>query len=210
MFAPMTSRFAGRNALVTGSTQGLGRALLERLADEGLSGAIVTGRNPERGAEVVTSLEQRGCESVFVPADLSNAAEVAELLEQAQERFGVLHHLANCAAVTDRGSILDTDVALFDTMLAVNVRAPFLLIQGVARLARERGVPASIVNIGSVVAWGGPEILAPYSISKGALMTLTRNAASATPSLVPRYSARVGTSTSDPPRPADADTVNDT
>ena len=173
----MTSRFAGRNALVTGSTQGLGRALLERLADEGLSGAIVTGRNAERGAEVVQSLNQRGCDALFVAADLSDPTEVAGLIDNAERRFGVVHHLANCAAITDRGSILDTDVELFDAIMAVNVRAPFQLIQGIARLARAAGVPASVVNIGSVVAWGGPEILAPYSISKGALMTLTRNAA---------------------------------
>ncbi len=173
----MTSRFSGRNALVTGSTQGLGRALVERLADEGLSAAIVTGRNPERGAEVVESLDQRGCSAFFVAADLSNASQVSALIDAAKQRLGVVHHLANCAALTDRGSILDTDVELFDAMMAVNVRAPFQLIQGVARLAREAEVPASVVNIGSVVAWGGPEILAPYSISKGALMTLTRNAA---------------------------------
>ncbi len=173
----MTSRFAGRTALVTGSTQGLGRALLERLADEGLSKAIVTGRHPDRGAETVRALTQRGCDARFVPADLSDPSDVTELLDRAEQHLGVVHHLANCAAVTDRGSILDTDVELFDTMMAVNVRAPFQLIQGVARLARAASVPASIVNIGSVVAWGGPEILAPYSISKGALMTLTRNAA---------------------------------
>ncbi len=173
----MTSRFAGRNALVTGSTQGLGRALLERLADEGLSAAIVTGRNRERGAEVVESLTGRGCTASFVAADLSNPTDVRVLVDAARNRLGVVHHLGNCAAITDRGSILDTDMELFDTMMAVNVRAPFQLIQGVARLAREAGVPASIVNIGSVVAWGGPEMLAPYSISKGALMTLTRNAA---------------------------------
>ncbi|MGI9610115.1 MAG: SDR family oxidoreductase [Acidimicrobiia bacterium] len=173
----MTSRFTGRNAIVTGSTQGLGRALVERLADEGLAGAVVTGRNATRGGEVVAELKRRGCVARFIPADLARSADVQNLVDHAAQEFGVIHHLANCAAVTDRGSILDTDVELFDQMMAVNVRAPFQLIQGVAGLARAAGVPASVVNIGSVVAWGGPEILAPYSISKGALMTLTRNAA---------------------------------
>ncbi|NNE95866.1 MAG: SDR family oxidoreductase [Acidimicrobiales bacterium] len=173
----MSSRFQGRNAIVTGSTQGLGRALLERMADEGLSGAIVTGRSVERGNDVVAGLAARGCEATFVSADLADPDDAQRIIEIARESYGVVHHLANCAAITDRGSILDTGVDLFDAMMAVNVRAPFLLIQGVARMARAAGTPASIVNIGSVVAWGGPEILAPYSISKGALMTLTRNAA---------------------------------
>ena len=173
----MTGRFSGRNALVTGSTQGLGRALLERLADEGLSGAVVTGRNAERGAEVVASLKDRGCEAIFVAADLSDSASVEGIIGAARERFGVIHHLANCAALTERGTILDTSTDFFDKMMAVNTRAPFQLIQGVAHMAREAKVPASVVNIGSVVAWGGPPNLVAYSTSKGALMSLTKNAA---------------------------------
>lgn len=173
----MERRFAGRNALVTGSTQGLGRELLERMADEGLAGALVTGRNADRGADVCASLQERGCDAHFAPADLSNADDVAALISTAQSKFNVIHHLANCAALTDRGSVLDTSPEFFDRMMAVNVRAPFQLIQGVATMARAAGSPASIVNIGSVVAYGGPAILAPYSISKGALMTLTKNAA---------------------------------
>ncbi len=173
----MTGRFSGRNAIVTGSTQGLGRALLERMADEGLSGAVVTGRHAERGAEVVASLTERGCDAIFVAADLSDAASVEGIIRAAQERFGVVHHLANCAALTERGTILDTSTDFFDKMMAVNTRAPFQLIQGVAHMARAAKVPASVVNIGSVVAWGGPPNLLAYSTAKGALMSMTKNAA---------------------------------
>jgi len=72
--------FRGRNALVTGSTQGVGEALLNRMADAGLSGAVVVGRNPDRGAAVVADLKAKGCDAVFVPTDLEDPASIEGLL----------------------------------------------------------------------------------------------------------------------------------
>ena len=171
-------RFAGRIALVTGSTQGLGEALMRRMADDGLSGAVVTGRSAERGRAVVEDLTGRGCDAVFVAADLADAASVAALVPAARERFGRVDHLANCGALTARGDLFDTTPELFDDMMAINVRAPFQLVQGVAALARENDRPASIVNVGSMAAHGGAPFITPYSISKGALAIMTRTAAS--------------------------------
>lgn len=171
------SRFRGRVAVVTGSTQGVGEALLHQLADEGLVGAIVTGRNASRGVAVVEALEQKGCDAHFVPADLARADDVAAVAEAADDRFGRIDHLANCAGVTDRGDVWDTEPELFDNMMAVNVRAPFQLIQATAKLARRNGAPASVVNVGSVAAYGGAPFITPYSISKGALMTMTKSVA---------------------------------
>ena len=171
------SRFRGRVALVTGYTQGVGEALLHQMADEGLVGAIVTGRNAARGVAVVEALEQKGCDAWFVPADLADADDVAGIAEAADERFGRIDHLANCAGVTDRGDVWDTEPALFDRMMAVNVRAPFQLIQATAKIARRNGSPASVVNVGSVAGYGGAPFITPYSISKGALMTMTKSVA---------------------------------
>ncbi len=170
-------RFAGRVAIATGSTQGLGEALLHRLADEGLAGAVVTGRDRDRGTSVVEALAVKGCEAIFVPADLADADDVASIVLRAEARFGVVDHLANCAAMNDRGDIWDTTPELFDKMMAVNVRAPFLLVQGVARLARETGRPATIVNVGSVAGYGGAPFITPYSISKGGLTVMTKTTA---------------------------------
>ncbi|MGI9645517.1 MAG: SDR family oxidoreductase [Ilumatobacteraceae bacterium] len=170
-------RFAGRVAIATGSTQGLGEALLHRMADEGLRGAVVTGRDAARGAAVVTALEAKGCEAMFVGADLADAGSVAAIVPAAEERFGAVDHLANCAGKTDRGDVWDTTPDLFDAMMAVNVRAPFLLVQGIAELARRTGRPASVVNIGSVAGYGGAPFITPYSISKGALSIMTKTTA---------------------------------
>lgn len=173
----MTGRFAERVALVSGSTQGLGRAVLLEMARDGLSGAMVTGRDGDRGAAVCAELAELGCDAAFVAADLDDVDQVARLLTAADDRFGRIDHLANCAAVTDRGDVWSTTADFWDWMMAVNVRAPFLLSQGVARLARRHGRPASIVNVGSVAGYGGAPAIMAYSVSKGALTTLTKTLA---------------------------------
>ncbi len=171
------SRFDDRVALVTGSTQGLGRSLLLQMAGEGLAGAVVTGRNEARGAAVVDELRSLGCDAVFIAADLDSAEQVELLVAGADDRFGRIDHLANCAAVTERGDVWTTTSHFWDWMMAVNVRAPFLLTQGVARIAVRAERPASVVNIGSVAGYGGPEFITAYSVSKGALTTMTKSLA---------------------------------
>ncbi len=171
------ARFDGRVALVTGSTQGVGEALLHLMADEGLAGAVVTGRDHKRGDAVRSRLESKGCTTIFERVDLADPAGVAHLVAAADAEFGRVDHLANCAALTTRGDVWDTTTELFDHMMAVNVRAPFQLIQGVARMARRNGHPASVANVGSVSGHGGQPFITAYCISKGALMTMTKNVA---------------------------------
>ena len=172
-------RFAGKVALVTGSTQGLGEAIADRFVGEGLGGLVVTGRNSERGEAVAERLTAAGCETIFVGADLAEADATSALIDETDRVFGRLDVLVNAAGDTGRGTIEDTSMELFDYMMAVNVRAPFLLIQGAVRIMRREGIEGSIVNIASVASRGGPPHLTAYSTSKGALVTLTRNVAHA-------------------------------
>lgn len=171
------SRFDGKVALVTGSTQGLGEAIAHRLASEGASGIVVSGRDPERGASVADRLNEQGTRAVFVRAHLELHEEVEQLIAATDAAFGRLDILVNAAAVGWRGTIVDTDVELWNTIMNVNVRAPFFLTQGAIAIMRREGIEGSIVNIGSVTGYGGPPYLAPYSISKGALIPFTRNVA---------------------------------
>ena len=170
-------RFSGKTALVTGSTQGLGEAVAERFTAGGLSGLVVTGRDRDRGEAVRRRMAEGGCEAIFVAADLTDPGAAARLIDAADQHFGRLDILVNAAGDTCRGTVEDTGFELYERLMAVNFRAPFQLLQGAARLMKREGAEGSIVNISSIVAHGGPAYLTIYSASKGALVTLTRNAA---------------------------------
>jgi NAD(P)-dependent dehydrogenase (short-subunit alcohol dehydrogenase family) len=85
--------------------------------------------------------------------------------------------LVNAAGITDRGTIFDTTPELFDRMFAVNVRAPFFLMQEAAKIMRREKIEGTMVNILSMSAHGGQPFISAYCGSKGALATLTKNAA---------------------------------
>src|SRR5690606_17877368 len=109
-------------------------------------------RNAELGAAVAGSL---GGVAKFVAADLEDFGAVAGLVPAAEAAFGRLDILCNIAASTERGTILDTDQALFDRIFAINVRAPFFLMQGAAQLMRRQAEGGAVVNVSSVNAHGG-------------------------------------------------------
>ncbi|MHB1103487.1 MAG: SDR family oxidoreductase [Devosia sp.] len=173
------SRLTGKIAVVTGAAQGIGEAAARLFAARGIAGLVLTDRNAELGAAVAASLEEQGTRAVFVAADLADPEQVAGIVPAAERGFGRVDILCNIAGNTERGTIADTDRALFDRIFAVNVRAPFFLIQDAVKLMQARKIEGSIVNILSVNAHGGTSFLAPYSASKGALLTLTRNVAGA-------------------------------
>jgi NAD(P)-dependent dehydrogenase (short-subunit alcohol dehydrogenase family) len=173
----MTAEFSDRVLVVTGGTQGLGEAIAVLFAERGASGIVVTGRNKERGAHAAQRLSQLGAKAIFVPAELARMEDCRAVLAAARETFGEVHHLVNAAGITKRGTILDTTPALFDEIMAVNVRAPFFLMQDAIRLMIETGTEGTIVNILSTAAHCGAPVLSPYSTSKAALALLTKNTA---------------------------------
>jgi NAD(P)-dependent dehydrogenase (short-subunit alcohol dehydrogenase family) len=169
--------FEGRTALVTGSTQGVGRAVALRLACEGAAGIVVCGRDERRGAEVVGRLHELGTEASFVRVDLEQPDSCRTLVAAAEAELGHLDALVNAAGSTRRGDILDTDVQLFDELMAVNARAPLLLMQDAIRGMIRRGTRGSIVNVASVASDGSVPRLLPYAASKAALVSMSRNIA---------------------------------
>jgi NAD(P)-dependent dehydrogenase (short-subunit alcohol dehydrogenase family) len=166
-------------AVVTGGTQGLGRAIVERLIAEGCTRAVVAGRGAEAGKAAARVLSGLGADVRFVQADMGRIDEAQALIDAAADAFGVVTALVNSAAATDRGSILDTTAEAWDAHMAVNARGPFFALQRLARRAIEAGHPAACVNILSMVVHAGQSYLAPYSASKAALANVTKNAANA-------------------------------
>lgn len=167
----------GKVAIVTGGTQGLGAAIAATLAERGAQGMVICGRNAAKGAAHAARLNALGTQAIYVQADLEKVDDCRRVVHMADATFGRVDVLVNAAAITDRGSILDTDPALFDRMMAINVRAPFYLMQDSILIMRREGIAGSIVNIGSMSAMAGQPFLAAYCTSKGALATLTRNTA---------------------------------
>ena len=171
------SRFDGMTAIITGASQGLGEAVARMMIARGLAGVTIAGRNQERGSAVRRDLEALGAKARFVAGDLADLAIVDRIIASHEAAFQTCDVLVNSAAITDRGSIIDTTPELFDRMFAINTRAPFFLMQGVAQMQRAAGKPGAMVNVLSMSAHGGQSFLAAYSASKGALLTLTKNTA---------------------------------
>jgi NAD(P)-dependent dehydrogenase (short-subunit alcohol dehydrogenase family) len=168
---------AGKVAVVTGSTQGLGETIAHMFADREATGLVICGRNRVNGERVRAALEAKGAKTVYVPADLARLEDADAVITAADDTFGRVDCLVNAAALTDRGTIWDTDPALFDRMFAINVRAPFFLTQGAARIMRRTGTRGTMVNIISMSGHGGQPFITAYCASKGALITLTKNIA---------------------------------
>lgn len=138
---------------------------------------LITGRHEGRGQKVVRDLKEAGCHAVFVKADLENVADCQRIIETAEHTFGQIHVLVNAAAMTSRGSIFDSSVELWDKMMAINMRAPFILMQACIKNMRQHKTEGAIVNVLSVAAHGGQPFIGTYSASKGGLAVLTKNTA---------------------------------
>src|SRR5262249_44804778 len=148
-------------------------AIARRAVAEGAS-VMIHGRDRERGEALVTELAPHAALTV---EDIADPAAPARMIAGTIAAFGRLDALVNNAALVTRSNLQTTDVAFFDRMMAVNVRAPMLLIQAAfPHLKSSRGV---VLNIGSVNGYCGEANLLAYSISKGGLMTLSRNLADA-------------------------------
>jgi NAD(P)-dependent dehydrogenase (short-subunit alcohol dehydrogenase family) len=171
------ANLAGKIAVVTGGTQGLGEAIARLVAERGAAGLVICGRNAENGARVANEVSASGCTTVFVRADLAKVAECRNVIAEANRRFGRVDVLINAAALTDRGNIFDTTEERYNEIFDVNVRAPFFLIQETVRVMRREKIAGAIVNIQSMSAHGGQPFITAYCASKGAVATLTRNAA---------------------------------
>ena len=169
----------GRVVVVTGSSQGVGLGIAMAAARAGAEGVLVTGRDAAKGAAAAAEVQASGAPAHFVGADLEDAHAPDLIFDAALERFGRVDALVNCAALTDRGSLAEADLRLWERLFAVNARAPFFLMQRLVRHLTARGAPGSIVNVLSIHARGGGPELAVYAGSKAALAGLTKNAAHA-------------------------------
>ena len=164
-------------AIITGSTQGLGEGIARVLISRGLSELVICGRNTENGNRLAKEFNQLGCKTVYVEADLSKVDDCYKIVDTAKNKFGRVDILVNSAGTTDRGYLINTTPELYDYIMNVNARAPFLLMQGVVKIMINNDTAGTILNISSMSSHGGQPFLAAYSMSKSALDCLTKNTA---------------------------------
>ncbi|WP_439487474.1 SDR family oxidoreductase [Algoriphagus sp.] len=163
-------RLKDKVIIVTGSTMGIGKAIAKKAVSEGAK-VIIHGLEEELGAQVI--LELGDANAKLHIEDISNAGAPQRLVELAINTWGRLDSIVNNAAIVAASTILDTDKEFISRILEVNTVAPCLLIQAaLPHLIKNHG---AVLNIGSINAWCGEHNLLAYSISKGALMTMTRN-----------------------------------
>jgi hypothetical protein len=165
--------FQHKTIIVTGGAQGIGKAVSQAFA---LSGAFVciADIDAEAGEEWVEILCDRGLNARFLPADVSDPAQVRSLVEQVVEVGGAIDVLINNAGISWKGTFADRSVDDWDRIIEVNLRGPYLC----AQLAAPHMPPGSaIVNIASTRAFMSEPNTEPYSASKGGVVALTHSLA---------------------------------
>jgi 3-oxoacyl-[acyl-carrier protein] reductase len=169
------SQLAGKAALVTGGSRGIGAAIAKHLAREGADVAITYASSPDKANAVVAeiqSLERRG---LAIKADSADPAAVTSAVEKTAAEFGRLDVLVNNAGIFVPGTFDDTSLADIDRMWTVNVRAPIVASQAAIKYMKDSG---RIINIGSCL---GERVAGPgltlYSMSKAAIIGFTKGLA---------------------------------
>lgn len=163
--------------IVTGGTFGLGQSITVELARRGHQVVAFGLAQPQVSStahgvqSLMSELDSVGCTADVLEADVSNAADVQRVVDHAVTRYGAIHGLVNNAAIGPLGTVLDTDEALFDRIVGVNLKGTYLTSRAVLPHMRNAG-GGSIVNIGSGAGWGKPN-MAAYSASKGGIVALT-------------------------------------
>lgn len=166
----MNASLAGRRALVTGSTSGLGAGIAIALADAGAD-VVVTGRNRARGEEVVRRIESGGGSAVFIPVDFSEGESAITELAASSGRIDVL--VNNVATLVQPAPTADVTGAEIAAAFAVSVATPFLLTGLLAPEMAKRGGGA-IVNVGSISGIIGADGSALYGATKASIHLLTK------------------------------------
>ena len=165
-----------RVAIITGGAQGLGAATARQFLRDGFAGVVLVDRNTARLSQEEKALSTFGAVATLT-ADLRDDATPQKAVDLALAKFGRVDVLLNAAGNTERCSIEDTTVEAYHRLFDVNVKAPLFMIQKAAAAMVKAGQGGVIINISSMLAYGGPPEIGIYSASKAALVALSKNAA---------------------------------
>lgn len=168
-------RLDGKNAIVTGSARGIGKAIAEKLADEGAN-IVVVDVNMEASEETAKELAGKGVKTMAKKVNVVNYEEVAELLNDVKKEWGSVDILVNNAGITRDNLIMRMSPEDFDLVINVNLKGVFNGIKAAFPVMMKQK-SGKIVNIASVIGVMGNVSQANYSASKGGVIALTKTAA---------------------------------
>jgi len=168
----MTSRTVSepKVAIVTGASRGIGAAIAERLAKDGMAVVINYSGNAAPAGALAGKIEKAGGRALAAQADVSDASAVARMFEAAEAAFGGIDVLVNNAGIMKLATIAETDDALFDSQIAVNLKGSFNTMREAARRMRGGG---RIINLSSSVVGLYQPTYAPYAATKAAIEAVT-------------------------------------
>lgn len=168
--------FAGRTAVVTGGSRGIGRAVCLELARGGANVALCYAGNETAAQETAAAIEALGAKALAVRCDVSDAAQAESLVSQAVEAFGTVDILVNNAGITRDSLLMRMPEADFDAVISANLKGAFLCMKAVARLMIRRKY-GRIVNLSSVVGLRGNAGQVNYAASKAGVIGMTKSLA---------------------------------
>ena len=167
------SDIAGRFALVTGASKGIGRAVAYRLAEQGVHIAVNYNSSPDAADETVESLRALGVEAFPIQADVGESEQVARMVDETTERFGKIDILVNNAGIISDGLLVRMSDIAWDSVISTNLNGTFYCTRAVVRqMIRRRW--GRIINIGSVVGIRGNIGQVNYSASKAGIIGFTK------------------------------------
>ncbi|NQE34315.1 SDR family oxidoreductase [Microcoleus asticus] len=165
---------AGKVAIVTGASRGIGRAIALRLSEEGASVVVNYARGSEQAKEVVSAIEAAGGKALAVQADVSKTAEIRDLFDRTLETYAQVDILVNNAGTMINKPVAEVTEAEFDNLFAINVKGTFFACQEAAKRMAEGG---RIVNFSSSTTVMLLPTYGAYVATKGAVEQLTRSLA---------------------------------
>jgi D-sorbitol dehydrogenase (acceptor) len=169
-------RLSARHALLTGAGRGIGLAVVEAFLSEGACCTAVD-LAAQPGDGLVALAARHGDRLAYVAADITRVQSLCALVDSAAARFGTVDVLFNNAAVFDMAPLLDSNVAMYERLFAVNVKGMFFVMQAVLARLVAAARPGSIVNLASQAGRRGEALVAHYCASKAAVISYTQSAA---------------------------------
>jgi len=170
----MSNKLEGKIAIVTGASNGIGRAVAERLAQDGATVVVNYGKSADKGKAVVAGIVSRGGNAVAIQADMSQVADVRRLVQDTVTKFGRLDILVNNAGMFMYKPLVETTEEEFDRMFALNAKGPYFALQEAAKVIKEGGRIVNISTDGTHIGFAGATV---YLGSKGALEQFTKGLA---------------------------------